>query len=592
MNMVAPVFQLFLRLRRHLANTKKVDERLNRAHAELRLYRRCLEETGDSVIITDHRGLILKVNQAFEDANDYSQAEVRGIFLGDLIAPHHRSSFNQEVWPQLAARGKWRGEFDCRKKSGTQYTAEFSFSSVKDEHQKIIAHIAISRDTTMRKRYQNKLIQLINHDPLTGMFNRRRFEQELHRELAKARRQELHFAVLWLDLDQFKEVNESLGHKAGDSLLVALSAALPDLLREEDVAARMGGDEFAILMSNTDKKQAELAAKRIIDGIRNLKLRVDGTDIRVTTSVGIALYPNHGINVQDLLARADIALYQSKDLGRNKLKTYQPGDGEQHKSNARVEWTRQLREAIEKDRFVLHGQPIVDVNTNQITHYELLVRMLDDQNNLVMPNAFIPIAERSGIIRDLDHWVCANAIKLLAQCTAAGHMQPLSINLSASAFCDDSIVKLIQSRLQALKIDPSLLIIEITESSAIADIHNAKQFLHTLKKFGCQIALDDFGVGFSSFSHLKHLDTDYIKLDGSFIRDLLKDDADRCIVEATIKIARQLGKRTVAEWVENQETLDLLRSLGVTFAQGYHIGKPAIFPPLRKAALPRIAASK
>ncbi len=437
------------------------------------------------------------------------------------------------------------------------------------------ATLLVARDITGRKRAEAQLDFLANHDALTGLYNRHRFQEELARFLTQARDSGLQGAVLFLDVDQFKYVNDSLGHQAGDRFLVALAGMLRACTREHDIVARWGGDEFTVLMPRADAAEAQAVAEEILQSAGKPLLTIEGHPVSSTVSIGIALFPEHGRTVEDLLAQADTAMYRAKEEGRNSIRTFTP-DLAQHVSlQCRLVWTPQIREALEQGRFVLHLQPIRDLRRNRIVQYEALLRMVIDEGRLIPPAGFLDIAERFGLMRQIDRWVVRRAIRLIAEQQRAGRHLRLSVNLSGGAFADPKLLPLIRQELIAAAIDPSRIVFEITESAAIANIGQAQQFILALKDLGCRFALDDFGAGFSSFNHLKQLPVDYLKIDGSFIRDLPHDPVDQQLVRAMAEAARGLGKKTVAEFVGDADTVRLLRALGVDYAQGYHIGEPA-----------------
>ena len=438
------------------------------------------------------------------------------------------------------------------------------------------------RDISERRRFEAQLVHLANHDPLTGLFNRRRFDEELDRHLSEAQRYDLHGALLFLDLDQFKDVNDSRGHRAGDDLLTSLALLLRQRLRETDIIARLGGDEFAVLLPRADAEQANTVAKDLLEAIRSYTFIVGGAPLGITVSLGIVLFPEHGINAGELLSRADMAMYRSKEEGRNRASMFAPEGDWQAQVESRIGWHQRIREALDNDLFVLHAQPILDLATDRISQYELLLRMVGPDGEMIAPSLFLDIAERSGLIQDIDRWVVRRAIELLGEYAAAGRELRLEVNLSGKAFADHDLLTMIQDELHDHGANPANLVLEVTETAAIANIGEARDFVRTLQAIGCGFALDDFGVGFSSFSQLKHLPVDYLKIDGSFVQDLAQNAVDQHLVRAIVSIARGLGKKTIAEFVGDAETVRLLKAYGVDYAQGYHVAKPAPLPPITR----------
>jgi len=431
------------------------------------------------------------------------------------------------------------------------------------------------RDISERKRFESQLVHIANHDPLTGLFNRRRFDEELDRQLSEAQRYGTHGALLFLDLDQFKDVNDSRGHRAGDDLLTSLALLLRQRLRDTDVIARLGGDEFSVLLPHADADQAAAVAKDLLEAIRGYTFMVGGAPLGITVSLGIALFPEHGSSAGELLSRADMAMYRAKEEGRNRANMFAPDGDWQAQVESRIGWHQRIREALDNDLFVLHAQPILDLRTDRISQYELLLRMKGADGELIAPSVFLDIAERSGLIQDIDRWVVRRAIQLLAEYHSAGRELRLEVNLSGKAFADRELLPMIQHELLTYGVDPANLVLEVTETAAIANISDAQAFVRTLQNMGCGFALDDFGVGFSSFSQLKHLPVDYLKIDGSFVQDLAANAVDQHLVQAIVSVARGLGKQTIAEFVGDAETVRLLKAYGVDYAQGYHIAHPA-----------------
>jgi diguanylate cyclase (GGDEF)-like protein/PAS domain S-box-containing protein len=552
----------------------------------LMLYRHSIESTSDCILITDNVGHIIIINPAFTGLSDYSIAELEGQTIDFIVAPQELKVFKEEVSLALASHGEWSGQTFFYKKGGTTYPVELSITAIQDEQQNTIANVLISRDITLRTKYESELKQLADHDPLTGLFNRRRFQEELELALLRSHRQQTKVALVWIDLDQFKEVNDSLGHLAGDALLCNVAEALLEASRGDEIVARMGGDEFAMIMSITSEEQAFQGAERIINQVRQSSIIINNAPIRVTSSIGVAIYPDHANDSANLLAHADIALYKSKSAGRNKFSLYQPLDEENTYATEHIHWKQKIWDALENNKLLFYAQAIIDTKTGHVCHYELLLRIQGDNGEIILPGEFIRQAERIGVITEIDRWVVINAIKLLATVKEKGYSISCAINLSAQTLNEHSFTQLIQEQLNTMNVESHLLMLEITESAAISDINNAQRFIKTLSEIGCQFALDDFGAGFSSFSYLKNLQVNYLKLDGSFIHNLPNEPRDLYLVEGMIKVAKGLGMRTIAEWVENQKTLDILTDLGVDQVQGFHCGKPISIQSLFERSSP------
>ncbi|HWU36528.1 MAG TPA: EAL domain-containing protein [Candidatus Acidoferrum sp.] len=404
-----------------------------------------------------------------------------------------------------------------------------------------------------------QLGHLATHDPLTECFTRHVLEEQLKRQLAHARRYGACGALLFLNVDQFKDINSSLGHVAGDQLLTSLAGLLRERVRGTDCLARVGGDTFAILLPQTDGQQAGIVAEHLLQRVQGHSIVIAGQPLSVTARIGLVVFPDHGTTVGRCLARAESALGRAKEQGRNCVTVYAPDEEVEARAVSRLGWQGRLREAVAQDRFQLVAQPVLDLRHNRVAQYELLLRLAGEGGEVVLPGAFLEVAEQIGMIHDIDRWVVRQAINLLTQERLGSPPLTLEVNLSAKAFGDTQLLPLIARELTAAALRPGSLVLEVTETAAITNIHQAQAFIRTLKGLGCRFALDDFGVGFSSFAHLKHLPVDFVKLDGSFIRNLARDPLDRHLVRAMVEVARGLGQETIAEYVEDSETLRLLR---------------------------------
>lgn len=436
------------------------------------------------------------------------------------------------------------------------------------------AMLGTAFDISERKHHEAQLAHAASHDALTNLFGRRRIQEELERELARAQRNGTHGALLFLDIDQFKDVNDSLGHQAGDELLVQLAGLLRESLRETDSISRLGGDEFAILLPDSRLDQAFAVAEKLLQAIRDYPFVVRGQRVSVTGSLGVALFPEHGTTSEDLLSWADLAMYEAKAAGRNCVRQCSMDGAWRRASQSRLALQTSIQEAFENNRFILHAQPIMDLSRNKISQHELLLRMIGEDGGIVPPLSFLDVAERSGSLQDIERWVVRRAIQLIAKHRREGRDPCLEVNLSGRSFADPQLLPMIRQQLRESKVNPASLIIEITETSAIANISKAQEFVRDLQALGCRFALDDFGIGFSSFYLLKHLPVDFLKIDGIFIADLPRSAVDRSLVKAIVVAARGLGIKTIAEHVGDEETIQLLRQYGVNYAQGNHIGRP------------------
>jgi diguanylate cyclase (GGDEF)-like protein len=440
-----------------------------------------------------------------------------------------------------------------------------------------LAILALTLQATFidrRLNIETQLIYLANHDSLTGLCNRRHFQELLEYHLSEAKRQDLCGALLFIDLDNFKDVNDTLGHQAGDELLRQMTVLLQRQLRQTDVLARLGGDEFAVLLPQITENDVQELTQRLLESFEASNFVLNGASVRMTASIGVTLFPIQEMTVDELLARADRAMYQSKESGRNSFRLSNDDDRWRNEAESRNIWKNRLIKAISEEAFVLYYQPILDLRSNEISRYEVLLRLVGEEGEIIAPSSFLAIAESSGFISKIDRWVVRQAIQLLAQLTRTGQEVFLEVNLSGKSLSDHELLPIIQNELALTGVNPASLVLEITETAAIEDSLQTQKFIYTLQQVGCQFALDDFGVGYSSFAQLKHLPVNYLKIDGSFIKKLSQDPIDRSLVKAIVEVSQALGKSTIAEFVEDQETVQWLRQLGIDYAQGYYIGRP------------------
>ena len=431
-------------------------------------------------------------------------------------------------------------------------------------------------------RVQEALTHQALYDPLTGLANRTLLSDRLAHAIQQGTRalapQPL--ALLLLDLDRFKDVNDTFGHKAGDDLLKSVAHTLKHRIRQTDVLARVGGDEFAVLLCHADAGRAEIVAQEIVQALGRQTAVLADQLIRITASVGVALFK--GFTDMEVLAYADAATYEAKEAGRNHYANYAPGEDYKRRVPARLAEADRVRQAIEEERLLLYCQPILSLASNQVTQYEALVR-LNENGAPLPPSAFLYIAERFGLIQAIDTWVVRQAIALVAEHARAGRTLVLNVNISSKSIAAPELVNAIEEGLTEAAIDPSSLIFELTETSAITNIEDAKVFADRLHRFGCRFALDDFGAGFGSFYYVKNLPFDYLKIDGDFIRGLTASAVDQLVVAAMVRIAQGMGKQTVAEFVTDEGTVQLLRRIGVDYEQGYHVGPGPLRSSQRRA---------
>ena len=537
-------------------------------------FRRAFEDAPIGMAVADLGGTYLDVNQALCEITGYPASVLCGMNFAAITHPDDLETDRAAIRALLAGElSSSLAEKRYVHPDGRHVWVARTVTLVRDATGAPLHFLDQVQDITARRRFESELRHLADHDPLTGLFNRRRFEQELERQVTEVARYGPRGALLVLDLDHFKYVNDALGHHAGDELILSVAATLRGRLRDSDILARLGGDEFAVLLPNVDEAEAEHVAGELVRAIRDeAAIETAKQRRRVTTSVGVAPFRTGGATGEELLIAADLAMYDAKEAGRNRFAVVSADVARPDPVRARVSWLERIRSALADDRLVLHAQPIRDLRTGEIGHHELLLRMLGDDGDLIPPGAFLPLAERFGLTPEIDRWVTTRAIELLA--ADPGGKRALEVNLSGPSLNDTALLHLVEREIARQGVDPHRLIFEVTETAAVANIPLARRFAERLMALGCRFALDDFGAGFGSFYYLKHLPFDYLKIDGEFVAGCLGNRTDQLVIEAVVRIARGLGKETIAEFVESAELESFLRSQGIDYVQGFHIGRP------------------
>jgi len=431
-----------------------------------------------------------------------------------------------------------------------------------------------ARDITKLKQDEKRMVILANQDHLTGLSNRRRFLEELNHEIRRVERLGQLGVLLLIDLDHLKLVNDTAGHAAGDQIIMDVAGLLKCASREEDFLARISGDEFAVAYSVMSDEQGLQKARQLVTSINSLKPRYAGRTLNISASVGVVTFPHQGKVPVELMAKADAALSVAKSRGRNRVYRYDETDMMRERMDNQLVWKDRLLKALEQDTLHLVFQPIVAVSSAKVHHYEVLVRMIDNNGSLIAPGKFIPTAEQFGLIQRVDHQVVTKAIHCLADLPGEMRDVGFSINLSGLSVGREDTFELIEQEIRECGVDPARITFEITETVACEQLNKAVEFIQKIRQLGCLVSLDDFGVGFSSFAYLKHLRADILKIDGSFIRDIHNNNADQLFVKALVDVARGMGMQTIAEFVENEQVFERVRSLGVDYVQGYYLGKP------------------
>ncbi|HFQ14120.1 MAG TPA: EAL domain-containing protein [Gammaproteobacteria bacterium] len=516
----------------------------------------------------------LFVSQEAEKLLGYPRARwLEPGFWEQHLHPDDRDWVINTINEQLTETGDFSLDYRLRHHNG-DYIWIRSIHSLSYDRDERLHYRGLFLDITQEKESEQRILYLANHDSLTSLHNRNHFQEQLEHQINYAVRFNLDGALLFVDLDQFKYINDTLGHQSGDKCLIAAARALQDSLREVDFIGRLGGDEFGIILPRTDHQGALKVARHLLDNLGRQTLFPDQLSISLSASIGIALFPQHGSSPSELLARADAAMYTAKRNGRNQAHVYSEEDKELLNMQTKIHWESRIRQALEKDDFILHYQPVVDLRSGQVAHYEVLLRMRGDNGKLIYPADFLEIAERFGLISDIDKWVLTRTIQVQGESQRRQAPITLAVNLSGRHFGSNEFVHLVRDSLARHNADPHRLIFEVTETAAVENFTQARNFIESLRNLGCRFALDDFGMGYSSFQYLKNLPVDMVKIDGNFVRNLHTNHDDQVIVKAMSELARGMHICTVAEFVENEEICVLLKEFGIDYGQGFHIAHP------------------
>lgn len=555
------------------------------------LVREILDNTQAIILTLQKDGSILSINKFGQAITGFSEQELKGKNFIDLYSDNMPFALNDLQTMSTIANGEqesYRHEASLSCKDKNERVILWLHSRLNTEHDSDASILSAGLDITEHKQLEKKLSWLADHDSLTTLYNRRRFEEELEEALLWAGKHQVHGALLYIDLDNFKDINDTGGHQVGDIILIKVANTLSRLTAELDssahqITARIGGDEFSIILRNLDEESIYILSRRLLDALYQVRHIQDNIRFQLSGSIGIATFPGAESNATELLSNADFAMYQAKLLGRNQYYLFKHEDSYRQQSHARIIWREKIETALREGRFILHYQPILDIQQRSIAHYETLIRLLDENDNLVSPDVFINIAERLGLIQDIDNFIINYAIKKQGELLRQGHDITLSINLSGKVFDAPDLYDTIKKAINDHQARPEKLIFEITETTAVSDIIAAEKIMCKIQSLGCQFALDDFGVGFSSFYYLRELPVDYVKIDGSFVKDLANNTDNKILVKALSEVAIGFNKLTVAEFVDSLQTLHILQNLKVNFAQGYFIGKPSEKIPVETA---------
>ncbi|MBD3617892.1 MAG: EAL domain-containing protein [Chromatiales bacterium] len=547
-----------------------------RERAEITLY-----SIGDGVITTDDRGRVEQINASAQNLTGHREEDARGRFVNDIIHFVREADHAPIPNPAVMAMDRSRtvtADADVLfvRSDGREFAVEYTASPIFDGHRRASGAILVFRDVTESRALTHQIAYQARHDGLTGLHNRNEFERHVDDLLSELRRYPdgMHW-LCFADLDQFKVVNDTCGHLAGDELLKQVAGVFRLYLRDSDFVARTGGDEFALVLRHCDEEGARSVIERIRRDLAEYRFSWEDKAFTIGASFGLVPITTESGTLYDLLSAADTACYSAKDQGRNRIHVYRPDDDAISRREGEMHWVHEITSALEEDRFQLYAQRIIPAEPDHDAplHVEILVRMTARSGGLSPPMAFIPAAERYNLMHLIDRWVVRNSLRQFADYRAPGIWQ-ISINLSAQSLCDDDFLQFLLEEVEDANLPPEHLCFEITETAAIANLTRAIAFMRRMKALGCRFSLDDFGSGLSSFGYLKTLPVDYLKIDGSFVRDIGEDPIDLALVESINQIGHILGIETIAEYVENDEIRRQLEEIGVDYLQGYGIARP------------------
>jgi diguanylate cyclase (GGDEF)-like protein/PAS domain S-box-containing protein len=545
-----------------------------RAEERLRLTEKVFENSPGAIVICDRKGGIMSVNPAFSEITGYARDEVVGLHPKLLLSEELSETLYADMWRSLKENGRWSGDIWGVRKNGEVYPKWLTINAVPDENAGGYSHyIGIFSDVTTRKEAEERIYRLAHHDALTGLPNRYTLEARLAHSLHEAQQYDSRVAIMFVDLDHFKTINDSLGHAVGDRMLIEVARRLTATVRESDTVARLGGDEFVIVMPDFDSTtDISIAANRIVESFAD-PLHIGDHEFHTSVSIGISVFPDDGDSVEAVMRSADTAMYHAKALGRNNFQYFAPAMN--LAANERLDLGNRLRHALARQEFELYYQPQYDTASLRIIGVEALLRWRPGGGDMVPPSRFIPVAEETGMIANIGTWVLQESCRQLREWLDRG-MPPIrmAVNVSARQLRQKCFSDSVAAALAGTGLPPELLELEITESTVMEHPQEAIRVLQSLRDMGVTLAIDDFGTGYSSLSYLKMLPINRLKIDRSFVTDIDKDANDATIARATVALAHSLGLQVTAEGVETESQLDMLRTQGCDEVQGYHLSRP------------------
>ena len=540
-----------------------------------------LRSIGDGVITIDADNNVEYINPVAEELTGWKVDDASGRPIDEIFRGFHEETCEPLENPLAISIRRNRPIKSVRptlliRRDGNELYVEHTASPIRDGQGDVTGGVLVFHDVSESRELHRRLSYHASHDILTGLVNRREFENRLERALKSARARETSYALCYLDLDQFKIVNDSCGHSAGDALLGQLGALLKSKIRWRDTLARLGGDEFGVLLESCSLEEAMETAEVLRVAVSEFKFMWDDRSFRLGVSIGVVPISAESEDVASLLSAADSACAAAKEAGRNRIHSFREDDIDLQRRRREQQWAARINTALDDDRFELYRQTILPLQKEEVgIHYEILLRMRDEAGAIVAPSLFIEAAERFNITPRIDRWVITNTFRwLVSEADERERLAMCSINLSGQSLGDDKFLPFVIEQFQMSGLDATKICFEITETAAIASYSQANRFINALKELGCKFALDDFGTGLSSFGYLKHFPVDFLKIDGSFVKEILHDPIDREMVRSINEIGHLTGKQTIAEFAENEEIITMLRGMGVDYAQGYGVAEP------------------
>lgn len=569
---------------------KAIQSIMNELFKEKERAETTLASIADAVVTTDVDGRINYLNPVAEGLLGFTMREVRGRHVSDVVHLYSQSGENvpSSLHQALESRTivSCQGNNELRSADGRVIAVEERAAPIHDIDGAVIGGVVILHDVSIAREYLRRRSWEATHDPLTGLFNRREFENRVQIALLDAQTTGQHHVLCYMDLDRFKVVNDACGHAAGDELLVQLSQMMLTRVRDTDTLARLGGDEFGLLLEGCDQQQGQLIAREIMAAVNEFVFAYGTKSYTVGISIGLTEFTGEHRSVAEIVGEADCACYWAKEQGKNRVLAFVASDMNLAARRSETGWVGRINEAFKDNRFVLYGQPYKTLNSSAglNNHIEILIRMIGEDGEIIAPGRFLPAAERYNLMPEIDRWVISEVMSRYDSLVASRGGAPLTcaINLSGASLNSEGMLEFIRKTVQKHQLSPGSICFELTETVAVNNLQAAAQFISECKSMGFSFALDDFGTGTSSFGYLKSLPVDYLKIDGSFVKDIEHDSVDLAMVETINRIGHLLGKQTVAEFAENEATVTMLNDIGVDFAQGYGVSRPQpLFDPSR-----------